>query len=881
MRNLYRLIGCTLLLFALYFTTSPSVLAQCSNTMAGGQSGCARSNFYYGEILPSAGCGVFTSVASYGPGYYFRIPVLAGGCYTISTCGTSVDTHINAFEGVSTTLVAWDDDNGPLCSGFAASINMTPSFTDYARVDVREYPCSPGGSASITVNVRQNNNLVITSSSAAMCENTSRVLSATPASVSGALPGSGDAGTFTGTGVSGGVFNAPAQLSANANYNITYTFGYCSTSQQITVYHNPSLADAGPNQVVCASSTTLSANPPIYGNGQWTVLSGPGSVVSPTSFNSPVSGLVPGQPTTLRWTVSNGPCSVSMDSMVISRDADPTVALCGFDQNVCTDSIFLSANSPAVGVGSWVLMSGSGNIQSPNNSTSLVSGLGFGPNAFVWTISNGVCNSTSDTLILSRDTQSSQAFAGPDKQICGPNTSMAGNLPSVGNGLWTVLSGSGVLSNPNQPNATISGMNLGTTALVWTITNGTCPPRSDTVLVTRNPTPIAPVVSGNQNVCFGFPATLTASSSASSPTYTWWDAAAGGNLIAAGNVYNSPPLGGPIVVYCEVSDGNTTCSSSRTQYNVSVNPLPVVHLGTDTVFCSSDSVCLDAGPGLTTYNWNSGATSRVFCTNVSGTYWVEVTNSNGCHGTDTVNLLANTPPVVNLGPNVTLCTGSQYTIGVPSVTGQSYLWSNGAQTNNIAVSNGGPYSITVTDANNCDNADSILVNQYNVPVASFAIDTSDCPIVSFSDQSTDASTWIWSFGNGASSVNQNPNYSYQSSGNNTYTVTLIVNGICGSDTTVSAVEIDCIVGVDVPDNLSITVYPNPNDGMFKIHFDGLNDDVSFSVVDVLGQEIYSKAILGQRGSFDEMVNVQGVAAGNYFVKMKIGDITVTKRFVVR
>ena len=107
-------------------------------------SQCDRSGFYYGEILPDQGFGVFTSVSSYSPGEYFRIPVLNGASYTISTCGAGIDAQITGYEANNTasgTHFFYNDDNGPECSGTAASVDFVPTFTDYARVQVSEYNC--------------------------------------------------------------------------------------------------------------------------------------------------------------------------------------------------------------------------------------------------------------------------------------------------------------------------------------------------------------------------------------------------------------------------------------------------------------------------------------------------------------------------------------------------------------------------------------------------------------------------------------------------------------------------------------------------------------------------------------------------------------------
>lgn len=277
---------------------------------------CALSSSYWGEMVPSSGA-TFVSYAPYGPGMYFRIPVLNGASYTVSTCGNSMDTQLTGYQGTSPQIF-YNDDNGPICTGTAASATHVPNFTDYMRVQVSQYNCLPGGSASITVQVRQNNNLTFTSASTDMCAGDVRTLTATPAPVGSAMPNSGDLGTFSGTGVSGATFTAPTPAGASATYSLTYTFGYCSTTQDITVFNAPSTADAGLDQPeVCGTSTTLQGNTPAIGTGTWSVVSGTGTLSNPNDPNSTITGLIPGSTVTLSWTITNGPCSASSDNVTL------------------------------------------------------------------------------------------------------------------------------------------------------------------------------------------------------------------------------------------------------------------------------------------------------------------------------------------------------------------------------------------------------------------------------------------------------------------------------------------------------------------------------------------------------------------------------------
>ncbi|MFT7102476.1 MAG: hypothetical protein ACJAYA_001044, partial [Bacteroidia bacterium] len=128
------------------FVHSQSALAQCGTNTNSGTQCSPRSGFYDNQYNADLGCGSYREITNYSPGEYFRMPVLLGGCYTIQTCGSPIDTQISVYQGTNTTTpYSRNDDNGPVCTGSAASVIITPNFTDYTRVDVRQYNCQPGG----------------------------------------------------------------------------------------------------------------------------------------------------------------------------------------------------------------------------------------------------------------------------------------------------------------------------------------------------------------------------------------------------------------------------------------------------------------------------------------------------------------------------------------------------------------------------------------------------------------------------------------------------------------------------------------------------------------------------------------------------------------
>src|SRR5690606_4070805 len=129
-----------------------------------------------------------------------------------------------------------------------------------------------------------------------------------------------------------------------------------------TVFTQPTPADAGADQTICGASVALSANMPIYGIGNWTITSGPpGAGFSDPSAHDAVFTGIAGNTYELQWTTYHvAQCPESVSTVTITLDAPPTTANAGPPQILCEGPVTLAANTPAVGVGAWTVVSGTG-----------------------------------------------------------------------------------------------------------------------------------------------------------------------------------------------------------------------------------------------------------------------------------------------------------------------------------------------------------------------------------------------------------------------------------------------------------------------------------------------------------------------------------------
>jgi len=131
-----------------------------------------------------------------------------------------------------------------------------------------------------------------------------------------------------------------------------------------------------------------------------------------------------------------------------------------------------------------------------------------------------------------------------------------------------------------------------------------------------------------------------------------------------------------------------------------------LNIGTSAEVCLNDSLILDAGPGKTSYEWNTGEETQSIIVTEPGTYYVDVFSGSDCFASDTVDVFYYEPPV-DIGPNDTICDGTSTTLSVDG----NYLfnWNTGANTNSIETDTAGIYWVEVTDFQGCAFRDSIQI----------------------------------------------------------------------------------------------------------------------------------------------------------------------------
>ncbi|MCK9559262.1 MAG: S8 family serine peptidase [Candidatus Marinimicrobia bacterium] len=190
----------------------------------------------------------------------------------------------------------------------------------------------------------------------------------------------------------------------------------------------------------------------------------------------------------------------------------------------------------------------------------------------------------------------------------------------------------------------------------------------------------------------------------------------------------------------------------------------------------------------------------------------------------------------------------------------------------------------------------VVVPVNDPPTASFAVAKTN-NTVTFTDQSTDARDsegaiveWLWDFGDGETSADQNPVHIYKAV--NTYTVILTVkdNGNASAATT-QEVEVSNIVGiagqVALPEKFELSQnFPNPFNPSTTIRYAlPERSKVRLTIYNMLGKEVRTLVNTVEDAGYKSIIwdgldqRGQLISTGVYIYKIQAGDFTQTRKMV--
>ena len=132
-------------------------------------------------------------------------------------------------------------------------------------------------------------------------------------------------------------------------------------------------------------------------------------------------------------------------------------------------------------------------------------------------------------------------------------------------------------------------------------------------------------------------------------------------------------------------------------------------------------------------------------------------------------------------------------------------------------------------------------------------------VVQFTAVTQNAFSYLWDFGDGNMSTQQNPNYTYPNTG--TYNVCLTVVDSCGQYVKCQNISVSGI-GLDEDQLAQISIYPNPTSGLVTLKN---TENVSeWAITTLAGQEINTQSV----SSTEINLDLSDLSAGIYILQLR-------------
>ncbi len=753
----------------------------------GGSNGSASAAVFggtpgYSYLWLPGGTGGPT-VGSLSLGSYTLQVTDANACMQQSLFSIGQPTPVSAVISSSSNVSCFGGVNG---TATAAASGGTPFYS---------YAWLPSGGSAATATGLAAGTYTVTAADINGCTATTTVTITQPAialsaSTSGtaALCSGGGTGTATvnvigGTPTysylwspSGGTGSTASGLTAG-NYNVLVTdFNGCQTNASYTVTQpsaiTGTLALTHPS---CGLTNGAITSMISGGTSPYTYLWTPGAISTPN-----ISGVGAGNYSVV--VTDNLGCTFTL-SATLTNIAGPTVSISSFTNVSCnggnngTATVNIASGTSPFGI-SWAPYGGAG-----------LTGTGFVIGSYTVTVTDDLGCTGTAVAVISQPTPVGVNVSSFSNALCNGGASGSITINGTGGTPGYTYSWSPIVSS----SPSVTGLSAGTYTATVTDLNGCS--ASISITITQPTVLTAPFSSFTNPSCFGSTnGSITAGATGGTIPYSylWSNTQTGSTAVGlTAGTYS-----------VTVTDAN---GCTATQSMVLTQPTQIItSAGVNDTICLGSSGTVSAtasgGAGGYFYIWQPGSAINGGTYNVTPTtttsYTVVAFDANGCAGTpDTVSAIVYNLTAANIDALAfsPICPG-QGTVVYATATGVTgpltYSWNNGLGTGpgGFLVVPSSPVTYVVTVTNSCGSSvvDSVSITFNPPPTMVLSSDTNAACApgqIQFFDNSITGNVtdpiigWFWNFGDGGTSTDQNPIYSYANPG--TYNVTLTVTTFGG------------------------------------------------------------------------------------------------------
>ncbi len=208
---------------------------------------------------------------------------------------------------------------------------------------------------------------------------------------------------------------------------------------------------------------------------------------------------------------------------------------------------------------------------------------------------------------------------------------------------------------------------------------------------------------------------------------------------------------------------------------------------------------------------------------------------------------------LTIGSNQDVCDGDSVQVSSPLFN--SYLWSTGDTAQTINVDTTQSVYVTVTNASGCKAlSDTVDVLWHALPPKPTVTVSGNDTLTYFSNLNLQ-----WYFNTSALGGETNTIHIAQNDGN--YFVQVTDSFGCSNNSdTVNVVG----VGIEVIENSSFSIYPNPSNGQLTVEFDD-QEIKSVEVINLLGETVFNRTVNNQEHKIE--MDITNLAEGVYYIRL--------------
>lgn len=203
----------------------------------------------------------------------------------------------------------------------------------------------------------------------------------------------------------------------------------------------------------------------------------------------------------------------------------------------------------------------------------------------------------------------------------------------------------------------------------------------------------------------------------------------------------------------------------------------------------------------------------------------------------------------------------------------------------MMIDEAGMFTIeSVIDDNGCMvyQPDSMMAIVQQAPEFEMAADTSICHnhVITLDASADNAESYLWTPGDITT-----PEITIDSTGVGigtiTYTVVATAANGCETEKSIEVTFEDCTGIPEQEDGLGIAVFPNPNDGSFKLTMQtNTPQKASIQIIDQNGKEVYGQQEITVNGKLTRDMDLNQLAGGVYFLKIISEDEIYTRKIII-